>query len=391
MYKSGSGLFSLLAAIVLLVTGAFPVSAIDQNAIPDNLPAAAPTPSSSQLLKSGPQAVPEPAAVNFNIWYEGNLRFGQLGNPQPMINIMGNAAEANRLTYRLNGGPEEEIDLGTENVRLARTGDFNVSIPIDSPYLRSSNTLLLTGRDSSGSTFDRVVQFTYQQNRTWPLDYRVDWDSPGEIHDKAQVVDGLWQIESDGIRPVEVGYDRLVAIGDVNWQNYEVEVPITFHSFHPVTGDPGGVGIIAYWNGHISSGEPPSGWQNFGVYAYYSNRNNGGLALRIDAGSPENKPFDDLEPGKTYIYKLRIENSTGGANYSFKVWEGGEPEPDWAWENERGTRFNSGSVLLAAHRVDATFGNVKVTSLGNNRPDPTPTTTPQPVFEYRMFIPSISR
>ncbi|NLG96516.1 MAG: hypothetical protein GX491_04065 [Chloroflexi bacterium] len=383
MNRLGSGLFSLLIAIVLLLAGTFPVSAIDRTAIADNPPAAASTPSPSQLIESAPQAIPEPAAVNFNIWYEGNLRFGQLGNPQPIINIMGNAAGATRLTYRLNGGPEIELDLGTENVRLVRTGDFNVSIPINSPYLQSSNTLLLTAQDSSGGSFERVVQFTYQPNRTWPLNYSVDWDGPGAIHDKAQVVDGLWRIESGGIRPVQVGYDRLVAIGDIKWQNYEVEVPITFHRFYPVTGDPGGVGIIAYWNGHLPPGEPPDGWENFGVYAYYSNRDDGGLALRIDAGGRQTMPFDDLQPGKTYIYKLRIENVSGGTHYSFKVWEDGEPEPGWAWENVRGTRFSSGSVLLAAHRVDATFGDVKVTSLEDIDPDP------QPVLEHSLFIPSI--
>lgn len=105
MNRLGSGLFSLLIAIVLLLAGTFPVSAIDRTAIADNPPAAASTPSPSQLIESAPQAIPEPAAVNFNIWYEGNLRFGQLGNPQPIINIMGNAA-----AYAAAGGQVPHLD-----------------------------------------------------------------------------------------------------------------------------------------------------------------------------------------------------------------------------------------------------------------------------------------
>lgn len=60
------------------------------------------------------------------------------------------------------------------------------------------------------------------------------------------------------------GYDRLLAIGDMSWKDYEVTVPITVHSLN--TNDlsnSAGVGLIARWRGHfqVGSEQPAAGWR----------------------------------------------------------------------------------------------------------------------------------
>ena len=77
-------------------------------------------------------------------------------------------------------------------------------------------------------TTERVNVF-YYCNTYWPRTYSIDWGTVTNIQDVAQIVDGSWSLEGIGIRPVITGYDRLIAIGDVDptWKDYEVTVPIT--------------------------------------------------------------------------------------------------------------------------------------------------------------------
>ena len=61
------------------------------------------------------------------------------------------------------------------------------------------------------------------------VDYSVDWRDVRNIQDAAQVVDGKWQLVKEGVRSVRPGYDRLIAIGDISWQDYEVVTTVTIH------------------------------------------------------------------------------------------------------------------------------------------------------------------
>jgi hypothetical protein len=54
-----------------------------------------------------------------------------------------------------------------------------------------------------------------------------------EIRQVAHVVDGLWSLNTDSVEPTILGYDRLIAIGDIGWRDYEVTVPITVHALEP--------------------------------------------------------------------------------------------------------------------------------------------------------------
>jgi hypothetical protein len=190
----------------------------------------------------------------------------------------------------------------------------------------------------------------------------------------AQIVDGLWTVEGDHIRPVGAdadSYDRLVAIGDVSWLDYEVTVPITIHTFFDSfeNADPG-VGILVRWNGHGEDASQPHYAHPFGglgwfrkppEHAYYrlSILGNGGADIARDYSGRQ------LEPEVLYIFKMRVETLPGGSFYSFKVWEASEPEPsDWylsGYGNGIDPDEAHGSVLLVAHRADASFGDVTIT------------------------------
>jgi hypothetical protein len=72
-----------------------------------------------------------------------------------------------------------------------------------------------------------------------------------------------------------------------------------------------------------------------------------------------------LEFNTPYIFKLSVESTTDPAYYQFKVWKAADPEPvQW---NLYGVGAvggpAAGSLLLVAHWVDATFGQVTVTPL----------------------------
>lgn len=327
-----------------------------------------------------------------SVWYEGTYQFGQKGNPQEQVNILGNVSDpdgsVSSLTYSLNDGSAVLIPIGPDGYRLERKGDFNVAI--DLGRLREgSNKVTLTARDNSNDIASKTITFNYMHNQTWSIPYSTNWAGAGNIHTQAQVVDGLWQISGGTVRPVQVGYDRLIAIGDMSWGSYEVTVPITIHAFYPVGSDQGGVGLILRWQGHTGTAPLPREWYRIGAYGYYSNRSKS-LAMWFNGTDRTEQTFN-LTVGQTYIFKMRVEavnNNTAG-RYSLKVWESGTPEPAWnspLFANIY-NRVNSnndllqGSMLLVAHRADASFGNVTITRVG----------APTIPLNNRAFLPIITR
>jgi hypothetical protein len=306
------------------------------------------------------------------IWYEQSLQYGQLGNPQTQVNILGNVRDPDgsisNLTYRLNGGSSTKLTIGPDSRRLANAGDFNIALNT-SALNNGSNTIQVNATDNSGDTSQKTISFNYTRGRTWPIPYTSNWLGGGSLLSQSQVVDGLWQTDSLGVHPVQVGYDRLIAIGDISWTNYEILVPITIHGFTPDPANPsdsGGVGVIVRWQGHIGSGQLPNGWTRIGAYGYYSNRN-GALALRLNDTNPVTQNFA-IQYNKTYLMKLKAETVAQAGRYSLKMWEKGQPEPAWT-DNRFQNIVNlldstndllQGSVLLVAHRTDSSFGDITI-------------------------------
>jgi uncharacterized repeat protein (TIGR02543 family) len=307
------------------------------------------------------------------VWYGSEQTFGSLGKPQRWVNILGNVSDPDGvsvLKYSLNGGSELPLTIGPDYYRLANTGDFNVEIAL-TDLQDGVNQVIVTARDSLGNETAEVVVLTYASGNVWPESYTIDWSNASSIQDVAQVVDGLWQIEDGNVRVVEPGYDRIIAIGDIAWTNYEVIVPVTVHSpipYPPTIPNPAALGLLVRWQGHVEDDNQPSvQWWPLGVFAHYRFVETS-PSLRLQAQQTLFIGYDfnlQFELGVKYIFKLRSETVSGGSTYSFKVWRADESEPsDWNLVGqEPADDQTQGSLILVAHHVDASFGNVSITPL----------------------------
>ena len=327
----------------------------------------------------------EAATVNtsFNIWNGGSQSFGQIGRPQEWVNILGNVSDPEGVTelrYSLNGAVSKPLSRGPDNQRLAEAGDFNVELAF-AALQAGANTLDISARDGAGTWSSTSVSVNYTPGNTWPLPYTVDWSSVTAVSDAAQIVDGQWSKEADSIRPTVIDYDRLVALGDMDaWSDYEVVLPITIHAidaagaFQPPSGGPG-IGMIVRWQGHNQENfeQPNSDWVQHGAVGWYrwSSVSHGRLQFVGNVTNiVDNAINKRLNIGGTYIFKLRAESIPNEAPlYSFKVWPQGETEPaEWDLTSRgNGASTANGSVLLIAHHVDASFGDISVQPL--NQPN----------------------
>ncbi|MHA2428405.1 MAG: InlB B-repeat-containing protein [Candidatus Hermodarchaeia archaeon] len=303
-----------------------------------------------------------------NVWYGLSQTFGLIGNPQEWINILGNVSDpdgVDTLEYSLNGGPDLPLTLGPNNPRLASPGDFNIEIAVVDLNV-GLNQVVIKATDDLSNVTTETVSVEYISGNVWPLPYTIDWSAQTDITDVAQIVDGLWTLEADSVRPAILGYDRLIAIGETTWTDFEVVVPITVHAT-PFT-NTGGIGVIVRWQGHFLEGseQPRTGWTRIGAYGYYRYRDAGDhLALRIDGSDPIKDFSVQLVNGTTYMLKVRVDTLPGedGGFYSLKIWEQGDPEPvAWNLTDQDGSSdIDDGSMLLVAHKIDASIGDVSAT------------------------------
>jgi len=306
-----------------------------------------------------------------DIWYGPEQEFGDIGIPQHWVNILGNVADQDgiaSLTYSLNGGPETALSIGPNDSRLVNEGDFNIDIAYDD-LLSGENHVFITAVDNFDNQTIENVTIDCSKGNIWPKTYFIDWSDTQNIQDVAQIVDGKWRIESNAVRTIEPGYDRLIAIGDVTWDDYEITVPVKVHSFTDgLWGH--GIGLLLRWEGHYiwDDVHPSWGWYPMGAIGWF--RDYDCECLRIEDGGNGLKEDDNsgfnLVTNTWYVFKMRVVTATsGGATYSLKVWEQGTTEPeDWqVVAEETVVDFENGSLLLLAHNTDASFGNVTITPI----------------------------
>lgn len=314
--------------------------------------------------------------ARFDLFYGSDVTFGVPGVAQRWLNVPGNVTDPDgvtRLEARLDGGPWQTMGLGPEEPRLPRPGDFNVEIDTQG-LTAGAHRLELRATDARGDTTTEEVTIRHQPGNRWPLPYRADWSS-GPVTGLAQPVDGRWLSVPGGVASDATGFDRLLAIGDATWADYEVVVPITVHSVDPA-GYPcpscgPGIGVLARWNGHgADAHQPHRSVIPLGGLLWYRYRSDGSEGL--EARNHKNKLVDSdagfvLSPGTTYVFKLQVwtNPASGKHRYRLRVWEQGTPEPgSWQLVMWQGTTAPAaGSVLLVAHWVDATFGDVDVRPL----------------------------
>jgi len=312
-----------------------------------------------------------------DVWYGPYQPCGYLGIPQQWINVLGHVTDPDgiaSLSYSLNGRPSQVLAMGPDDRRLADEGDFVVEIDYADPDLAVGlNSVVISATDGVGNTSVVGVDVDFGgAGNVWPLPYSVDWDAVSNLQDVVQVVDGDWALVPDGIRTTQIDYDRLLAIGDMSWQNYEITVPITVHGSETpgswTSGDPG-VGLILRWTGHTDNpvfcAQPHCGWLPSGPIAWWRS-GEFSLGSAVDANV-------QLQQGVRYFWKLRVETQTTGEHwYSLKVWEDGDFEPlKWNLQTVRSAAdIAAGSALLIAHHTDVTFGDIAITPLAAPSPPP---------------------
>ncbi len=243
--------------------------------------------------------------------------------------------------------------------------------------LPDSNRVVIFATDSLSNESRDTVILRYHTGRTWPIPTRVAWAGPSSLSDSAQVVDGLWSVDGNGLLTIEPGYDRLVAMGDTTWTNYEVTVPITVHEvdssgYNTVSGSPV-VGLFLRWRGHTDNPkagwQPKTGWIPFGAGGFFTfEKPRGRLEIYTEPRNFLPDPGKRIQLGITYFFKMRCETTPTGNLYNFKVWAVGTTEPASYDMSYLGPLSGptDGSFLLLAHHVRATFGAVVVTNISGD-------------------------
>src|SRR5659263_381676 len=330
--------------------------------------------------------IPEdpPAPTNITLWYGKSQKLGQIGVPQKWINILGNVRSGSgiaTLNYSLNNAIAANLSIGTQSLRLSSIGDFNIEIN-RSDLLCADNQVKINAKDNLGSTRTEIVTVNYSCNNVWPLPYSINWRNVASIQDAAQIVDGLWTKDANSIRPVIIGYDRLIAIGDMNWTDYEITVPITINTALVSSAPSGGpnFGVSMRWQGHnkYSNEQPGEKWWPIGAIGGYMFT---GSTYRLQIIGHDlnritlianDKSGKTLTVGVPYMFKMRAMTNGTRTLYTLKVWQQGTAEPiPWTisgYGNSIGLR--QGSAMLNAHYSNVSFGNVTIRSIVPEYPQP---------------------
>ena len=254
---------------------------------------------------------------------------------------------------------------------MRRRGISNIEID-RADLIVGLNSIEIKAKDSRNQVKSETVTITYTEN-TWPIPYTADWSALTSIQgveSVAHIVDGLWDLTSDGIRTIETGYDRTIAIGDITWPtaDYEVTVPFTLHS------DFDGIGFAVGWQGHEGgSSSPLKGWPLQALAWIRGSNSNSSLNIVTYGGlvgwevTNVSKPLTPLALNERYMLKSFSKPvGNGMSKFHVKFWKETNTEPtDWNLEFDVPTR--DGSVLLVAHKADVTFGNVSIEFGYNNK------------------------
>ncbi len=334
--------------------------------------------SSSRIV---PEDVVETTPPAIDLWNGNSQKFGQLGVPQKWVNILGNVHDNSgvaSLNYSLNDGSVSDLSIGPESYygsfRLASIGDFNIEID-RADLLCGDNYVDINAIDSAGNIKKEIVSINYSCNNAWPVNYNINWSNVTNIQEVAQIVDGIWTKETNSVHPKIIGYDRLIAIGNMTWKDYEITVPITLNEALDPNAPHSGpnFGVALRWQGHYdssSSQQPRDFWYPLGalgVYIWAPEIN--AFRLRIIGNGmyliADDNSGKQLGVGVPYMFKMRAKTINATTTlYSLKVWEQNTDEPSaWTISGYGGYgELKQGSALLNTHYSNVSYGNVTVRS-----------------------------
>ncbi|MCI0537333.1 MAG: hypothetical protein L0Z50_19125 [Verrucomicrobiales bacterium] len=321
------------------------------------------------------------AKRRIEIWYGNRQRFGHLGEPQRWVNVLGSVPhfrDLKLLSWGLDGGAPKPLKIGGDLHRLTGDGDFNIEIPWEDLPV-GDHRLEITATYSGEDAVRTNVHLQIEHGQRWPLPYQVDFSRVKDLQDVVQIVDGEWKLTRDGVRTAQAGYDRVLALGDNSWTNFEATVRVTLHGFMPPMDGPPTyrvthVGIALRWRGHTADGKQPSRqWYPLGAQGEY--------LIRDDLSQSQYRILRDEGKRLPLVYgakrraalnqpfwlKARVTTLPDGrTHYHFKTWNFGEAEPDgWAVDatEEAATDYPSGSLCLVPHCTDVTIHEVNVVAI----------------------------
>lgn len=317
------------------------------------------------IIDTDTQGVTPPV---IEVWYGDTQTFGNLGNPQQWVNILGRVSDDNgigSLTYSLNGSPDVPLSMGANGTRLVGNGDFATEID-HANLVNGVNTVEFTATDALGAQAVKTVTLNYTPGNVWPLPYTADFTTLNSIEDIntiANIVDGLWELTPDGIRTTETGYDRLIVLGDETWTtDYEVTAEMTIHS----AASGSGVGFAVGWQGHTGSNSPRTEWPLEAI-GWVRNFPSSSLRILTYTSGIQDQMSVSISANTKYLLKARSEDIGGGqSRFSVKIWEEGTTEPA-SYMITADITDRNGSVLLITHKADVTWGSVEVNPIAVNQ------------------------
>jgi hypothetical protein len=337
---------------------------------------------SDQLSRAGA------ADARIEIWHGTEQKVGHLGDGQDDFNLMGRVARPDQLLavqYTLNDRIPVELNFRGYR-RLAADGHFNADIPI-AALAPGVNTIEINGRFVGGIAARQVVSLTRLSGSS-SLPLHIDWSEVADPQDVGQYVDGHWRLGEHGLRPAQVGYDRLFLLGDRTWQDYQITAMVTVHDVAPDTGPlsgGNGLGVVMRFAGHVVGGprnfpvaQPKWGYQPFGAIAWlrWPRGEPDAAAVRqfMNGGVKEETDYGPVpvHTGERYVLKALCQtlpddaDGRGVTRYAFKLWPAAAAEPSsWDWEHVQVSEhaLRRGGVALVAHHVDASFGDISVVPL----------------------------
>ena len=314
--------------------------------------------------------------LEIEFWYGKHQVFGKPGIAQKWINILGNVKAVHgiqTLYYSLNEEDTIKLSWGQDKHRLSNNGDFNIDINIELAEV-GDNSVEVSVIDSAGHHYFERMTFDLISGSSWPLPYSVNWSEVSNIQDAVQVVDGNWELTSEGIRTKDPWYDRVIAIGDSAWRNYELTTTVIFHGYTSPVKEPPNYGVshaalASRWPGHdLDHYQPHRKWYPLGATCEFQLKDDLDSCRWRILGGQRIKMEDDtqlfaIQLGNKYYLKSRVDMiDKDSTRYSVKIWSFKEPEPeDWDLTTIEGPGdIQSGSALIIAHNTDVTFGNIYV-------------------------------
>lgn len=310
-----------------------------------------------------------------NFWYGKSQVFGNEGNPQKWINILGQVSDPDgiyHVYFLLNGDDMGPVHIGPSALRLVSDGTFNLEI--DRNKLKAGvNTIAVKVTDLLGNLTQEEMSFNLHEDVFAQKPDTIKWNKVKKIQDVVQVVDGHWELTENGLKTIEIGYDRAFVIGDTSWSDYEIKVKATLHGLNDSElfwGPPSNGSAIHFgmrWQGHSATmGEyyPRVGWNDFACLAHYKiHKDTTYLGLWMEAPDDRiiHKTPYKIDYDIPHWFKIKVKTDESGFTmYSFKVWKTENEEPqEWNMEAlglEGSNR--KGSIIIVAHNVDITFGDI---------------------------------